>query len=304
MAANSISFNNNNTWTAPNNDIVMVECWGAGGGGGSTTSASIASGGGGGGAYARANVQVVAGRTYSIQAPPGGANGAANANGVSGVYSQFAWNNTNNWTTYVRAAGGLFGRATTTRGAGGTVANSFGDIAFAGGVGANGVNATGIGGGGGAAAGNANAGAAASGATGGTGANGGGNGATGGASGANATDNAEAPGGGGAGAGNNTGTGRWGSPGKNGTVKITFNDNATISGKVTTVGANQADARVMVIASTDNNAANSFLVGVATANAEGNWTMTVPSAKVISAVAQHNNATAQYTSKAAPFVAS
>jgi hypothetical protein len=304
MAANSISFNNNNTWTAPNNDIVMVECWGAGGGGGSTNLAANASGGGGGGAYARANIQVVAGRVYTIQAPPGGANGTANANGTAGVLSQFAWNNTNNWTYYLRAAGGLGGRNNNAGGAGGTVANSFGDICFAGGAGAAGVAATGVGGGGGAGAGNANAGAAASGATPGAAANGGGKGANGGASGANATDNATAPGGGGGGSGNNTGTQRYGSSGKNGTVIITFADNATASGKVTLSGANLADARVMVMASTDNNAANSFLVGVATANAQGNWTMTVPSGKVISAVAQHNNATARYTSKATPFVAS
>lgn len=302
MAANTITYNNNNNWTAPNNDVVKVEVWGAGGGGGSTSSSTSAGGGGGGGAYARANIQVVAGRVYNIIAPAGGANGGANANGTAGGNSIFRWNNTNNWTIYVQGGGGRGGVRTNAAGAGGTVANSYGDISFAGGSGAAGVNATGIGGGGGAGAGNANVGAAGSGQTGGTGANEGGNGATGGSSGANATNNATAPGGGGGGGGNNTGTASYGSPGKNGYVKISFADNATVSGKVTTGGANQADARVFVITSTDNNAANSSLVTVATSNAEGNWTATVPSGRVITAAVQHNNATAKYTAKAAPFL--
>lgn len=305
MAENSVYFTNATAspWTAPNNDIVMIECWGGGGGGGSTNLANNAAGGGAGGVYARSNVQVVAGKTYAYQIGAGGANGGANANGLVGGVTQITIVNGANVITSVTAQGGAGG---TRNNAGGisTEAQSRGEILFRGGNGAAGVAATGIGGGGGAAGGNANTGANASGATGGVGANGGGNGATGGASGANATNNATEPGGGGGGGGNNTGTQRYGSPGKNGAIKITFRDNATVSGKVTTAGANQENARVMVMASTDNNAANSFLVGVATANAQGNWTMTVPSARVISAVAQHNNATAQYTSKATPFVAS
>ena len=299
-----VSFNNNNTWTPTFSGIVKVEAWGAGGGGGSTGLSTSAGGGGGGGAYARRNLFVVAGQTYNIQAAPGGANGGANGNGVAGGASFFGFNaGTNGWSVIVRAAGGGGGVRTNAAGVAGTVANSNGTIAYKGGNAAAGVNATGIGGGGGAGGGNAAAGAAGSGATGGLGANGGGSGGTGGASATNGTAGSE-PGGGGGGGGNNTGVAKFGGAGGKGTVQITYDDTSVISGKVTIGGANLAGAKVIVIATDDNNANNAYVHSVITSNANGNWNAAIPAAKVVHSVVQHNNIAGQYTTNGAPFVVS
>lgn len=299
-----VSFNNNNTWTPTFSGIVQVEAWGAGGGGGSTSLSTSAGGGGGGGAYARMNLFVVAGQVYNIQAPPGGANGGLNANGTAGGASFFGFNaGTNGYSVLVRAAGGGAGIRTNAAGAAGTVANSNGTVAFVAGNGAPGVNATGIGGGGGAGGGNQAKGANASGATGGTGANGGGAGGTGGASGANGTAGSD-PGGGGGGGGNNVGTARYGGAGGKGTVQITYDDTSVISGKVTIGGANLAGAKVIVIATDDNDANNAYVHSVQTSNAQGNWNAAIPAAKVVHSVVQHNNIAGQYTTNGAPFVVS
>jgi hypothetical protein len=247
------------------------------------------------------NIEVVKGKVYRIYAPPGGANGASNANGVAGGAARFTIDNgANGLMNLVQGAGGGAGVRTNAAGPAGTVANSIGNIAFAGGNGAAGVTATGVGGGGGAGAGNIAKGANASGVTGGAAANNGGKGGNGGAAGANAAENGAPPGGGGGGSGNGT---KLGLAGGLGWVTITYNDAVTVSGKVTIGGANLADARVIVVSSDDNNAANTVIAEVVTANAQGNWSATVSANKKVAAFAQHNNATAQYTSNAQPLIA-
>jgi hypothetical protein len=295
----TITYNNANNWTCPASQTVMVECWGSGGGGASGA-ATVPAGGGGGGSYARSNIAVVKGQVYRIYAPAGGANGASNANGAAGGATRFTIDNgANGLMNLVQAAGGGGGVRTNAAGPAGTVANSIGNIAYAGGNAAAGVNATGIGGGGGAGGGNAAAGANASGVTGGAAANGGGKGGNGGAAGADAAEAGAAPGAGGGGSGNGTKLGKAGGVAN---VTITYNDAVTVSGKVTIGGANLADARVIVVSSDDNNAANTFFADVATSNAQGNWSATVSANKKIAAFAQHNNATAQYTSNAQPLI--
>jgi hypothetical protein len=113
--------------------------------------------------------------------------------------------------------------------------------------------------------------------------------------------NGTAPGGGGGGSGNGTQLGKAGGAGQ---VTITYNEAVTVSGKVTIAGANLASARVLVMASDDNNAANSVLADVVTTDAQGNWTATVPGNKIIHAAVQHNNATAQYRTNSIPFMVS
>lgn len=295
----TITYSNNNNWTCPASQTVKVECWGAGGGGASGN-ATIPGGGGGGGAYARSNIAVVKGQVYRIYAPPGGANGASNANGVTGGPARFTIDNgANGLMNLVQAAGGILGVRTSGAGAGGTVANSIGNIAFAGGAAAAGVNATGIGGGGGGGASNAATGQAASGVTGGAASGGGGKGGNGGAAGFDAAEAGAAPGAGGGGSGNGTKLGKAGGVAH---VTITYNEAVTVSGKVTLGGANLADARVIVVSSDDNNAANTVIAEVVTANAQGDWSATVSANKKVAAFAQHNNATAQYTSNAQPLI--
>lgn len=299
-----IAYNNNNNWTAPATGIVMVECWGSGGGAGANNVANAA-GGGGGGAYARGNVYVEKGKTYLIIAPPGGNNSANNGNGTAGADSYFGLNcGTANAMRLVQADGGNNGRGNGAAGIPGTVAASVGNLAFAGGNGAAGVAVTGIGGGGGAGGGDIAKGANAVNNLGGEGANNGGAGGNGGGPGENG-ENGSFPGGGGGGAGNlNGGPARSGGNGGRGQVVITYNESVAISGKVTVGGANLPNARVLVVASDDTNAANSVLADVVTANAEGVWSATASANKVLHAVVQHNNATAQYAAKSCPFIPS
>lgn len=311
MAANSITYNNNNFWTAPNNDIIQVKLVGGGGGGGSTDSATASGGGGSGGIVTVSNVQVTAGVQYTIVVGAGGARGSGNANGSNGGISYFKRTTGNNDDGMNLKANGGAGGMRNSFSSSINYINTDGDLLFGPGRANNGNNANNSGGGGGSSGGNSANGRNGQGIVGGgngtdsanlpAGAGAGGNGGAANSNGLNGVY----PGGGGGGSGNNAGgTAKVGGNGAIGQVILSFRDNATVSGKVTTAGANQEGAKVIVMASDDNNANNSFVVGVATADAQGNWTMTVPSARVISAVAQHNNATAQYTSKATPFVAS
>ena len=149
------------SWTAPFSGTAVVECWGGGGaGGGSTkpTGGNNASGSsGGGGAYAKATFSVTANAQYSGVVGAGGA-GVSAADGNPGGSSYFSNNVTT--TVLVLAAGGGLGKVgnnaqPTQFGAGGTSANSIGDVKNSGGDGiipAN--NTTGAGGGGSGGVGN------------------------------------------------------------------------------------------------------------------------------------------------------
>lgn len=227
----SITYNNNNTWVAPNplgnNNTIKVECWGGGGGGGSNNKTTTADGGagGGGGAYARNNnVVVTPGASYTIIAGNGGGVGTSNnSNGNNGELSSF-----NNGT--VLAQPGLGGNrngvgptALGTRGAGGNASNSVGEVTYQGGNGAADPGTSGTGGGGGGAGLNTGAGNPGSGITGGSGSGTSGNGGNGGAAGANGNAGLYA-GGGGGGSGNGTGSTKRGGIGLNGAVTITWTE--------------------------------------------------------------------------------
>ena len=300
--ATTVSFNNNNTWVAPNNDYITIECWGSGGGGGSTTSGTATGGGGGGGSYSKSIVQVIAGITYSFNVGAVGTASSGNANGGNGGNT---WFNANQ----VTAIGGTYGRRTAVGGAGATGGN--GQIKRDGGAGASGNNANNKGGGGGSSAGSAANGRAGQGVVGGGNGSdsanlpvGAGCGGNGGATNTSGTSGLE-PGAGGGGSGNWVSGTLAGAAGKLGQVSITYNANTTVGGKVTAGGANIAGARVYVISSEDNNANNACFQGVATTDANGNWTLTnVPVGRIVAAFVQHNNATAQYTALGVPFVTS
>ncbi len=198
------------TFTVPSGVTnITVECWGAGGGGGSRSNNGCG-GGGGGGAYARSNISVTAGTSYTIVV---GTGGGANTAGGNSSFN----------TSIVVAAGGRGGtNNSTTGGSGGTIAASTGTIEYAGGNGASGGSTYSGGGGGGAgstgAGGNAPTAALNSYGTGTT--VGGGNG------GASVSGNVNgnvgnSSGGGGSGAARTSGT-RNGGSGANGQVKITW----------------------------------------------------------------------------------
>lgn len=119
------------SWTAPTGvTSANVACWGGGGG-------SYILKGGGGGAYAATNnVAVTAGNSYTVVI---GSGGSGIAHGATSTFN----------TTTVVADGGLSNLSGGNPGTGGTVANSTGDIRYAGGDGAT--SGTYSGGGGGAA---------------------------------------------------------------------------------------------------------------------------------------------------------
>jgi len=127
-------------WTAPTSvTSADVACWGAGGGGG--VIASSGGGGGGGGAFASSTVGVTAGTSYTVRVGAGGAEDSSTPAGDSSF-----------GTTTVVADGGV-GTIDETAGTGGTVANSTGDVEFAGGTPGVGKVTGDVGGGGGGGAG-------------------------------------------------------------------------------------------------------------------------------------------------------
>lgn len=218
LVASSTIYSTPGTFTynvTPGTAYTVVEAWGGGGGGGAA--ATTGGGGGGGGAYARSTTTPTA-SSYSLTVGTGGAQ--SEANGTNSTYN----------TNEVVAAGGTASTGVGS-GAGGTTANSTGQVEFAGGNGGLGLTTNDTGGGGGGSAGPAGNGVngtdapSTTGGGGGAGNNGqggaggpGGNGTCGAAGdGQNGTDNAT---GGGGGGGGDTGTsclpGHGGNPGGGG----------------------------------------------------------------------------------------
>ncbi len=189
LAAQTVqTFNASDTWTAPAGVYtVTVEVWGGGGGG--ADGGNSGGGGGGGGAYARSQVSVIPGASYTITVGAGGGEGNAGAD------SYFRLGSTN----LVRADGGGAGSGSS-GGSGGSTANSIGTTIFDGCSGGNGMSGgTDRGGGGGGSptsTGNCTAGSAGS--SGGLGGTGEGTGGVGSST-ANDGTNGGQPGGGGGG---------------------------------------------------------------------------------------------------------
>lgn len=215
----SQTYNVSGTFTVPAGvTSITVEAWGGGGKGGSRTAGSNGYGGGGGGAYARKLVTVIPGNTYTVNV---GAGATTTAPGGDSYFDT---------VTNIMAKGGSSVPDNTSTGAAGglglVVGGSVGDIAFAGGAGANGVAGS-RGGGGGAAAGTANIGATATNQNGAVGTNGGGNGGNGrttqgSAVNAGGAGGATTPGGGGGGALRTSSGSPTGGTGARGQVIVTY----------------------------------------------------------------------------------
>ncbi|MFN3999119.1 glycine-rich domain-containing protein [Algoriphagus sp.] len=137
-------FTSNGTFTIPNGvSQIVVEAWGGGGaGGGSANNSAVRKGGGGGGgAYSTNPFDVSPNQVLTITVGVGG-NGASNANGGNGGFSEVV----RLGTTLVRANGGNGGIA---NGNGGTGGNGGIGAIIAGGNGGNGGNGSGTSGSGG-----------------------------------------------------------------------------------------------------------------------------------------------------------
>ena len=144
------TFNANGSFTVPTGvTSIIVEAWGGGGSGGGTASApsgqARGGSGGGGGAYALKTLTVTPGSTLSIVVGAA-VNGTVAADGTDGNYSTVI-----GYESVIKAAGGLKGNKNTTGngyapvgGLGGSVANSKGDIVYAGNAGTAGATAYGI----------------------------------------------------------------------------------------------------------------------------------------------------------------
>ena len=260
----------NTFWVVPDGITLldMVEVRGGGGSGGATTANTTAGGGGGGGAYARNNNVAVIPRTnITVAVGQGGASVTGNTNGVVGNNS--SWNN-----GAILAMRGANGLRTNASGAGGNTASSIGQVKFAGGAGAVGVNSTVIGGGGGAGGGNNNQGNAGSGVNGGVGQQGGGSGGAGG-NGRNLDGSAGYVhgGGGGGSGGNNSGT-RASGAGGNGSIIITYQEKTIAGITYGNTGAVLGACDVYLFCDNGNNTAT--FLGNATSNATtGAYSFTV-----------------------------
>lgn len=131
------------SWTAPPDVYTaLAACWGGGGAGfdGGTGGGGE---GGGGGAFASSSVAVTPGTLYTIFVGAGGT-----VSNTAGATSTFAT------TTVVADGGGGGGAVVSSKGLGGLISLSTGDVEFAGGDGGNGIDDSthdGGGGGGGAA---------------------------------------------------------------------------------------------------------------------------------------------------------
>lgn len=124
------------TYTVPSGVThLFVEAFGVGGVGGDTT-VNVGAGGGGGGAYAASIIAVAQGQQFNLS--------------TNTAYGANSWFN-NTTSLYVLAAGGInVASDTAAGGAGGTVAQSTGQIEFAGGSGGTATGSTPGSGGGGA----------------------------------------------------------------------------------------------------------------------------------------------------------
>ena len=140
----SQTFNSNGSYTVPAGytAVVKIEAWGGGGGGGGVFTGLNARGGGGGGAYASSTITLLPG-AYAVTVGTGG------AEGINGGNSTF------NGTTVV-AEGGFAPTIINYGSPGGRIANSVGDVKFAGGSGGNAYSEAGGGGGGASASPTAN----------------------------------------------------------------------------------------------------------------------------------------------------
>ncbi|MDD5184460.1 MAG: hypothetical protein PHS84_04275, partial [Paludibacter sp.] len=190
---------------------ITVAAWGGGGQGG-TRNSNGTGGGGGGGAYAKGDVTVVSGNTYTVTVGGGGT--SQNGSQIPGGDSYFGDGTT------VKAKGGNSVPYNTSTGAtGGSSSSNIGTIKYSGGNGANGSGT--YGGGGGSSAGTALDGNSTTNATGATAPTGGGNGGNGRSSSNGNGSPGTPPGGGGGGAYRTSGT-RNGGAGGNGLVNITY----------------------------------------------------------------------------------
>lgn len=142
LLSSSTTYNVNGTYTyivSSTTKYTKVEAWGAGGGGAITT--TTGGGGGGGGAYAESTTSPTVGGSHTLVVGKGG----TADNGTPATKSTYD-------TTTVVADFGL--SATVAAGvAGGTVANSTGDVKFKGGAGGSGLTTNDTNGGGGGAGG-------------------------------------------------------------------------------------------------------------------------------------------------------
>ncbi|MFA5974435.1 MAG: PKD-like domain-containing protein, partial [Lentimicrobiaceae bacterium] len=215
-AQNSVSYTTSDTWTCPAGvTSITVECWGGGGRGGAMDATGTHGvGGGGGGAYAKGQVTVVPGNSYTVNV------GNGSTTDVAGGDSWFQ-----NSSTVMAKGGNSVPTNQTTGASGGLATASVGTTAkWSGGAGADGTNSgTYYSGGGGGGAGSTGVGGDASGSTGGTGTTiGGGNGANGISSNGNGVAGNTYSGGG---SGGRKGTGtvtRVGGAGANGQVIVTW----------------------------------------------------------------------------------
>jgi hypothetical protein len=114
----------------------VVELWGAGGAGGVVGNSG--GGGGGGGAYARSTTTTSGNKTLVVAAT---------------TAADSTTSNDSTWGTTIVVADGGTGTGTASAGAGGTLANTVGEVEFAGGAGAAGNGTGDSGGGGGSSAG-------------------------------------------------------------------------------------------------------------------------------------------------------
>lgn len=122
---------------------ISVECWGGGGAGGGATANNNGGGGGGGGAYARRNITVTPGQSFSFVVGQGG----------QGTTDYGAAGGTTHFNSFQVSAVGGNGGGDNDGGAGGTGANPnlcVGDVKFGGGNGAPGLAGEAGAGGGGA----------------------------------------------------------------------------------------------------------------------------------------------------------
>ncbi len=212
------TFNASTSWVCPTGiTTVDVECWGGGGGGGNGSYVApnrFSGGSGGGGAYAKKNAMgVTPSSSYTVNIGTGGI-----ANGVRGGDSWFDTSGT------VRGRGGNSGSGSSL-GTGGSIANSVGDVRFAGGTGSNGIQssvANQDGRGGGSSAGTAANGTAAASIVGAVAPSGGGNGGDGGTSAPTNGSDGLVPGGGAGGGGSTTSTQGTGGKGAVGQVVLTY----------------------------------------------------------------------------------
>ena len=232
------------TWTCPANvSALQVECWGGGGAGGSAmrnpnSNSTQYGGGGAGGSYARVNsYPVIPGNIYYIGVGAGGSNNSSvAATVIAGENSWFNATNATNLTAVIAkggaGGGSAVGNTSSSFGAGapGSTNGNKGDVLYAGGNGAGGLQ--GFTGGGGSSAGTNNSGNNAQSNVGGTAPAGGAGGGTGLTTNSGIGGNGSLPGGGGSGARSGNGNLYKGGDGANGKVVLlpkTFISPATMS---------------------------------------------------------------------------